>query len=340
MTTQLKLDDLDADKPKFSRKMPAHMIPALFARRKITPYYATKYGKAYLGDSRELLKVLPAKSVSLVITSPPFALRKKKNYGNQDADNYLEWFHPFAKQVQRVLKDDGSFVIEIGGAWNEGHPTRSVYHYELLIDLVRNLKFNLAQEFFWFNPAKMPGPAQWVTIERVRCTDAVNTVWWLSKTERPKADNRNVLTPYTESMTRLLQNGYNEGRRPSGHVVSDKWQKDLGGAIPKNLLSISNTTSTDTYQQFCRHNEIPLHPARFPWNLPKFFVEFLTNSKNDLVLDIFSGSNVTGAVCEDLGRPWIAFEQRQDFLEASKCRFDLDVDLNIARNKREDEEGD
>ena len=152
------------------------MIPALFGRRKLKPYYTTANGKAYLGDARDLLKVLPAKSVSLVITSPPYALKRKKNYGNPDAENYVDWFRPFAEQVMRVLKDDGSFVIEIGGAWNEGHPTRSIYHYELLLDLVRNVKFNLAQEFFWFNPAKMPGPAQWVNIERVRCTDAVNNI--------------------------------------------------------------------------------------------------------------------------------------------------------------------
>jgi hypothetical protein len=217
-------------------------------------------------------------------------------------------------------------VCEIGGAWMPGHPTRSLYHYELLIDLVRNIQFHLAQEFFWFNPAKMPGPAQWVTIERIRCTDAVNTIWWLSKTEHPKANNRRVLQPYSDSMKRLLKKGYNKGRRPSGHVVSDKWQKDHGGAIPKNLLTMSNTASNDVYQRSCRDAGIPLHPARFPWNLPKFFIEFLTDSPGDLVVDIFAGSNVTGAVAEEVGRPWLAFEMREDFLEGSKYRFGLSVD--------------
>ena len=211
-----------------------------------------------------------------------------------------------------------------------GHPTRSLYHYELLIDLVRNVKFHLAQEFFWFNPAKMPGPAQWVTVERIRCTDAVNTIWWLSKTERPKANNRRVLQPYSESMKRLLKKGYNKGRRPSGHVVSDRWQKDHGGAIPKNLLAMSNTASNDVYQHACRKASIPLHPARFPWNLPKFFIEFLTDSPTDLVVDIFAGSNVTGAVAEEAGRPWFAFEQRRDYLEASRFRFGLPVNPELA----------
>jgi len=296
---------------------------------KLKPYYETKLGRAYLGDSINLLKQLPEKSVSLVLTSPPFALRRKKSYGNPDAEKYVEWFQPFAKEVQRILKDDGSFIIEIGGAWNPKHPTRSIYHYELLIDLVKNVKFHLAQEFFWFNPAKMPGPAEWVTIQRVRCTDAVSTVWWLSKTENPNADNKRVPQPYSESMQKLLKNGYNSGKRPSGHVVSKKWQPDLGGAIPKNLLSISNTSSSDKYQRHCREHNIPLHPARFPHDLPKFFIEFLTDEK-DVIVDIFSGSNVVGEVAEALNRYWISFEQRKDFLEASKYRFDLPVSIKIA----------
>jgi DNA modification methylase len=312
---------------------------SLLAEHEHFPYYETEWGSAYVGDSMELLAALPDDSIALVITSPPFALRRKKNYGNVDAENYVEWFRPFAEQVLRVLKNDGSFVIEIGGAWMPGQPTRSIYHYELLIDLVRNVRFHLAQEFFWFNPAKMPGPAQWVTIERIRCTDAVNTIWWLSKTERPKANNRRVLKTYSESMKRLLQKGYNKGRRPSGHVVSDEWQKDHGGAIPKNLLKpknllrISNTASNDVYQRSCRAAGIPLHPARFPWDLPEFFIHLLTDSPEDLVLDIFAGSNVTGAVAEEVGRPWLAFEMRKDFLEGSRYRFGLPVNPQIAGAK-------
>lgn len=313
----------------------AQRMVNMMEQRGFAPYYSTALGAAYLGDSRDLLAALPDASISAVITSPPYALRKKKSYGNEDAEQYVEWFKPFAREVLRVLKEDGSFVVEIGGAWMPGRPTRSIYHYELLIALIKEVhqwgyNFHLAQEFFWFNNAKMPGPAQWVTIERARCTDAVTTIWWLSKTERPKADNRRVLTPYSPSMRRLLRKGYNDGRRPSGHVVSKKWQKDLGGAIPKNLLEISNTSSNDPYQRACREVGIPLHPARFPWHLPRFFVDFLTDGDEDIVIDIFAGSNVTGAVAEQAGRPWLAFEARQDFLEASKFRFGLDVNPTIA----------
>jgi len=294
------------------------------------PYYKTSKGLAYLGDSRKLLDYLDDNSINLILTSPPYALRKKKNYGNEDADHYVSWFVEFAKKAKRVIQDDGSFVIELGGAWLPGQPLRSIYHYELLIELIKKEGFHLAQEFYWYNPAKLPGPAQWVTIDRVRCTDAVNTIWWLSKTDFPKSNNMNVLQPYSASMKRLIKKGYNKGKRPSGHIISEKWQQDLGGAIPKNLLQISNTSSNDVYQRLCRENEIPLHPARFSQKLPEFFIKFLTN-EDDIVLDIFAGSNVTGSVAEKINRNWLAFETRQDFLEASKFRFSLPVNNCIAK---------
>lgn len=314
-------------------------VKDLLLQHQLHPLYSTEYGHAYVGDSHQIMQSIPDASISLVITSPPFALRRKKNYGNPDADTYVDWFRPFAQDVLRILKPDGSFVIEIGGAWMPGSPTRSIYHYELLIDLVNNVNFHLAQEFFWFNPAKMPGPAQWVTIERIRCTDAVNTIWWLSKSARPKANNKRVLQPYGDSMKLLLEKGYNSGPRPSGHIVSEKWGRDHGGAIPKNILMISNTSSQDLYQKSCRDAGIPLHPARFPRELPEFFINFLTDSTDDLILDIFAGSNVTGSVAEELGRHWLAVEKNISFLEASKYRFNQDVDIFIAKGNIGEQRG-
>ena len=92
----------------------------------VKPAYTTRWGRAYRGDALELLPRLPAESVALVITSPPFALRRKKAYGNVSADEYIEWFWPFAQQIHRVLRPDGSFVLELGGAWNPGIGTRSL----------------------------------------------------------------------------------------------------------------------------------------------------------------------------------------------------------------------
>ncbi len=144
--------------------------------------------------------------------------------------------------------------------------------------------------------------------------------------EWPKADNRRVLRPYSDSMKNLIQNGYKAKLRPSGHDISPKFQKDLGGSIPHNLLQISNTDSNSMYLRKCKDKGIKPHPARFPQALPEFFIKFLTDP-GDLVLDPFAGSNVTGRASEDLQRRWIAVELDTGYLEVSKFRFGPQLSL-------------
>jgi len=284
------------------------------------PYFSTSRGAAFNVDSMLILKALPSASVDLVLTSPPFALTRKKEYGNEPLERYLEWFTPFCLEIKRVLKPTGSFVLDIGGAWIPGAPVRSIYHFELAVRLAK--EFNLAQEFYWYNPAKLPTPAEWVTIRRIRVKDAVNMVWWFSKQEFPKADNRRVLRPYSESMKGLIKNGYKAKKRPSGHDISENaFQRDNGGAIPPNLLEIANTESNSYYLRRCKALGIKPHPARFPEALVQFFIDFLTD-QNDLVVDPFGGSIVTGAVCQRSDRRWVTSELRTDYLDGALARFD------------------
>lgn len=285
-----------------------------------TPAYTTALGTAYQADALDLLKQLPDDSVSLVMTSPPFALRRKKAYGNVDAVDYVAWFSPFADEIYRVLRPDGSFVMELGGSWNPGRPTRSLYQYELILHLAK--RFHLAQDFYWYNPARLPTPAEWVTIRRTRVKDAVSLIWWLSKTESPEADNRRVLRPYSRSMQRLLADGYKAGKRPSQHVISNEFRRDNGGAIPPNILDVANTRSNEAYLRGCKAENLAPHPARFPAELPDFFIRFLTKP-GDLVLDPFAGSNVTGAAAETLGRRWLTSEIRAEYVAGSKFRFTM-----------------
>jgi site-specific DNA-methyltransferase (cytosine-N4-specific) len=178
----------------------------------------------------------------------------------------------------------------------------------------------LCQEHYWWNPAKLPAPAEWVNVRRVRVKDAVNCVWWLSKTPFPKANNRRVLQPYSKSMQDLLKNGYVAKLRPSGHDISSKFSKDNGGSVPPNLLAVANTESTSRYQEFCRANNLPIHPARFPSQLPEYFIRFLTEP-GDLVVDPFAGSCVTGAVAEALGRKWVCCDMSEEYLQGAMSRF-------------------
>ncbi len=296
-----------------------------------TPLYETSYGAAYSGDALELLRRLPSSSVNLVVTSPPYALHFKKSYGNVSPADYVEWFLPFAAEIRRVLADDGSFVLNIGGTWNAGSPTRAIYHYKLLISLVEELGFFLAQELYWNNPAKMPVPAEWVTVRRIRVKDSVEHIWWFGKTAWPKANNRNVLRPYSKDMIRLNQRGVKARTRPSGHVINESFdQITAGGSIPGNviaeeqptdLLTFGNNSANDLYTQRCKAANATIHPARFPAVLPEFFIK-LTTAESDVVVDPFAGSNTTGSVCEALGRRWLAFDSSIEYLENSKLRFE------------------
>jgi site-specific DNA-methyltransferase (cytosine-N4-specific) len=201
----------------------------------------------------------------------------------------------------------------------------------LLIALVEKIGFHLAQECFWYNPAKMPMPAEWVTVRRIRLRDSVEYVWWLSKTPWPKANNRTVLRPYSRDMERLNKKGVGATVRPSGHNIRSSFGDiDAGGSIPPNiveddthpeLLRFGNNAANDLYTKKCKDAGLKIHPARFPAALPEFFLKLLTDH-GDLVLDPFAGSNTTGSVAEALGRRWIAVETREDYLEASRFRFD------------------
>lgn len=362
-------------------------------------YYTADGGAAYLGDSLELLEELPNESIDLVVTSPPFALNRKKEYGNKDAEDYNDWFMQFVEKVYRVLTPDGSFIIDIGGGWEKGKPVRSTYHFELLTRIAGDASpFHLAQDFYWYNPAKLPTPAQWVTIERIRVKDAVNHVWWFSKTERPEADNRRVLKEYSDSQKKLMEEGYKDKKRPSGHDISDKFDdpenakgairpnfwsvvessdypsdlisvledanvseelidvaeengvlKDLVESVMSqyvddNVLELANTASNTHYLKACRELDVDPHPARFPRDLPEFFIQLLTENPpyeddedQPLVLDIFSGSNITGRTAADLERNWLAFERQEKYVQSSQLRF---MDMNTVKQMMDKDQSD
>ncbi len=284
------------------------------------PYYRTEHGEAYLGDSLRLMAELQDKSINLIVTSPPFALTRKKEYGNKSANEYVDWFMEFAREFRRILTNDGSLVIDLGGAYLPGTPVRAIYQFELLVRLCRELGFFLAQEFYHYNPSRLPAPAEWVNVRRIRVKDSVNVVWWLSVSEWPKADNRRVLKPYSESMRQLLENGYKAKKRPSGWDISEKFNKDNAGAIPPNLLSLANTESNSAYLRRCNEAGIKSHPARFPVDFARFFIDFLSE-EGDVVLDPFAGSNATGQAAEMARRRWFAFELDETYLKGSMYRF-------------------
>lgn len=288
--------------------------------------YQTALGRMFIGTAERILASRAVRrlrgQVDLIFTSPPFPLNRKKKYGNEVGEAYISWLAEFAAPLGDLLAPQGSLVIEIGNAWEPGLPVMSTLALEALLAFKKAGNFYLCQEFIWYNTAKLPTPAQWVNIERIRVKDSFTRFWWLARTPRPKANNRRVLTEYSPAMKALLKTQrYNAGSRPSEHVIGERsFLRDNQGAIPSNVLMYANTRASDEYQKHCRRIGIKPHPARMPIELARFFISFLTDEK-DIVMDPFAGSNTTGAAAEKLGRQWLAIEADPIYVRGSEGRF-------------------
>jgi site-specific DNA-methyltransferase (cytosine-N4-specific) len=307
--------------------------------------FSTSYGSYYIGDATTGLtqKVDFHGQVNLIITSPPFPLNNKKEYGNLTGDQYKEWFKSLGTLFEKLLREDGSVVIELGNAWEPGRPVQSLLPYEALLGLVNDSNLRLIQEFICYNPSKLPSPAQWVNLERIRAVDSYTRIWWLAKKDYPKADNRKVLRPYSKKMRKLLRKQqYNSGRRPSEHNISeDGFLTDNGGSIshnffeieqidgdrevrlPYTVLSFANSKSNSEFQKKCRNKDIKPHSARMNPGVASFFIKFLTD-QCDTVLDPFAGSNTTGEVAESLERKWASVEIEEEYEIQAKLRLNVE----------------
>ena len=295
--------------------------------------YKTKYGVFYQTIVEDFLSSKIAKKyknrINLVFTSPPFPLNRKKKYGNLKGQDYTNWLSNFAPIFKDLMTEDGSIVIELGNSWEPKRPIMSVLSLKSLIAFLEKGELNLCQQFIWYNTAKLPSPAQWVNIKRNRVKDAFTHIWWMSKTDFPKANNRNVLVNYSDSMKKLLKTKkYNYGIRPSEHNIGKKsFLKDNSGAIPSNVIVAANTYSNTAYQKYCKQQNIKLHPARMPNDIPRFFIKFLTNP-GDIILDPFAGSNTTGAIADELKRKWISLEPNEEYIRGSIGRFSGKRNIN------------
>ena len=319
-------------------------------REQIKEAYRTRSGRMLVGRIEDALDSASLKAVrgkvNLIFTSPPFPLVRKKRYGNETGEQYLKWLEGLAPRLRELLAPNGSIVIEIGNSWEQGAPVMSTLGLEALLAFKRAGKLHLCQHVICHNPARLPSPAQWVNVKRERLKDSFTHVWWMSRKQHPKADNRRVLLPYSEHMKGLLKSQkYNAGVRPSGHVISSKgFLTNHGGAIapnviriaeddatlPEALLQFSGTSADLKYRQYCKDKGYELHPARMQMGLAGFFIEFLTEP-GDLILDPFGGSNTTGYAAETLKRRWISVEASMEYALGSKGRFEADKEETAKR---------
>lgn len=290
----------------------------------VVTVFESERGLALWGEAEAVEGLLEPRSIDLIVTSPPYDLATAKSYGGKRGDEYEDWLVARAAAWRSLLTETGSIMLNLGDAWVPGAPAQSLYQESVLLRLVRDLGYSLMQRLYWRNPAKLPAPAAWVTVRRVRVTPAVEQIYWLSAGDPAKAkgNNANVLRPYSASMRAMLKRGgTNTGRRPSGYEMTEgSFQADHGGSIPHNLIEASNTVANDGYSRYCRENGLPIHPARFPRELARFCIGLATDP-GDVVLDPFAGSFTTLATAIEMDRNAIGVDLNREYVLGGRGRL-------------------
>ena len=290
----------------------------------IITVFTTDLGCALLAEAETAIKFVDDNSINLILTSPPYPLITQKAYGNKSSDSYIDWLTDLAAAWKQKLTPNGSLVLNLADVYTPGSPSISLYQERLLIKLCDDLGYSLAQKFYWENSSKMPAPAEWVCVRRIRTTSSVEQIYSLTKDPlAATANNKNILRPYSESMlNRIAAGGESASSQepPSGFKLKEgAFSKNNGGSIPHNLLVAPHSQSNDTYKRLCRQHKLPIHPARYPQTLPTFFIKFLTEP-NQIVYDPLAGSASTAEAAEQLGRSWLISERAFTYLQGDPAK--------------------
>jgi site-specific DNA-methyltransferase (cytosine-N4-specific) len=225
-------------------------------------------------------------------------------------------------EIRPLLVNNGSMVINLGDVYNSGSPTISTYQEEFVVNLVKT-GWNFCGRQTWHNPTK-PKTTPYVTKTRERLAIGTENLFWFSPSERPKADNRRVLVPYSDMFLEKLARGgefrpgCQNGARQSSHGL--RYRTNNGGAIPQNIIVQMHESSNSPYIRHCKRQGLPFHPARMPVRLARFWVEFTTDP-GDMVFDPFGGSLNTAAACQELGRRFVTSEKCLDYIRGGLFRL-------------------
>jgi len=258
------------------------------------------------GYSENELKKLSDNSIDLIITSPPYAERRKNTYGGIPEDKYVEWFKPIAIEIKRILKPTGSFFLNIKPHTTNGE--RSLYVFDLVLMLKRELGFNFVEEYCWI---KNPFP----TGTHGRFKNGFEPVYHFIKGPLKKITFNPLAcgTPVSEeTKSRAFRKNCKIPTNGSGMIVDRDNFKNLEFARPSNVIKANNVTNQFTLKM--------KHSAVFPEKLVEFFVKSFTN-EGDIVLDLFAGSGTVGIVCEELNRNYILIDKEEYNIQLIKERL-------------------
>ena len=262
-----------------------------------------KINDIYLGDSLELLKQLPDDSIDLVITSPPYStLKVYVDNPGVSADKYVDWFLPYCKEIQRVIKPTGSFILNINDKVEGGF--RHPYVFDLISEIHKRTELKMFERLFWNKMKGLPN--------RSRFGDRVEYLFWFAKEKGFKFKIDEMRTPYSEKSIQRMKNPLKKRFARTENDLDEykDWSPNPLGALPTTLNNISSQSKriSDT------------HVAVFPMELVEYFIKGSTD-EGDLVLDPFMGTGTTGVSCKKLNRNYLGFELETQYIEESKKRI-------------------
>ena len=256
----------------------------------------------FFGDSKEQLKNLPDNSVDLIVTSPPYADQRKNTYGGIHPDKYVEWFLPISKELLRVLKPTGTFILNIKEKVLEGE--RSTYVMELILEMKKQ-GWLWTEEFIWHKKNCYPG--KWSN----RFRDAWERLLQFNKERRFNMYQEEVMVPMGNWAKSRLKNLSDTDKVRDNSKVGSGFGKNISNwltrdkAYPTNVLHLATECSNKN------------HSAAFPEELPEWFIKLFTK-ENDTVLDPFMGSGTTLIVANRMLRNAVGVEVMPEYYKMVK----------------------
>jgi site-specific DNA-methyltransferase (adenine-specific) len=272
--------------------------------------------KIYHGDSLELLKKLEDNSIDLVITSPPYSSMKKYIDDNGiPADDYVDWFIPFCKEIERVIKPTGSFILNINDKVESGF--RHPYVFDLISRLHKETNLKMFERLFWNKMKSLPN--------RSRFGDRIEFIFWFAKSKDFKFNLDEMRTEYSEKsikrMKKPLKKRFSRSEDDSKLEYKD-WAPNPKGALPTVLVNISSETKKIADS----------HAAVYPLALVNYFIRGSTD-EGDLVIDPFMGTGTTAVSAKKLNRNYIGFEKQEDYVRISEKRIEECNENGLYKNR-------
>ena len=260
----------------------------------------------FLGDSKEVLKQIPDNSVDLIFTSPPYADQRKSTYGGISPDKYVEWFLPISEELFRVLKPDGTFVLNIKEKVVKGE--RSTYVLELILAMKKQ-GWLWTEEFIWHKKNSFPG--KWPN----RFRDSWERLLQFNKKRKFNMYQEEVMVPMGDWAKSRLKNLSEKDKKRDNSKVGSGFGKNVSNwlnrdkAYPTNVLHLATE---------CNNKN---HSAAFPESLPEWFIKLFTK-EGDTVLDPFMGSGTTNFVARRMGRHSIGIEILPEYYNMVKSELE------------------